>query len=104
MEQRHQKRIIVGYKAEIIYNGKAYECVIENLSPTGVNIIITSTAPEFSFNPQETIDLRFESHPGETVTLACRVKWSRKTKPHGLTDRVGLEITDPSWEQSNYIV
>ncbi|RJQ50613.1 MAG: PilZ domain-containing protein [Nitrospiraceae bacterium] len=103
MERRRHKRIAVGYKAEITCNGKRCECVIENLSSTGVNIVTVSSAGA-DYKPQENIELKFEPRPGETLSLMCRIKWSRKTMPHRLTDRLGLEILDPSWDRSTYFV
>jgi len=102
MEQRGQKRIAVGYKAEIICNGKRYECVIENLSATGVNIITSPT--ETDFRPQEAVELKFEPRPGETVSLKGRIMWSRKTMPHRLTTRLGLEFIDPEWNERGFFV
>ncbi len=104
MERRLHKRIAVGYKTEIIYGGKSYEGVIENISATGVSVISASTKGETDFKPMETLELKFEPGLGETVTLLCRIKWSRKTQPHLLTNKLGLEIIDPSWEQSAFFV
>jgi hypothetical protein len=104
MEKRRAKRIAVGYKAEIVYDGKSFECVIENLSSTGAYIITASTSSETNFKPQETLELKFESRPGEIVNLQCRIKWSKKTSPHHLTNRIGLEILNPSWDQGTSFV
>ncbi|MBI5740483.1 MAG: PilZ domain-containing protein [Nitrospirae bacterium] len=102
MEQRRQKRINVGYKAELSYSGKVYDCVIENLSATGAYII---TSPvEADFKPLEAAELMFDACPGETVILKCRIMWARKTLPHRLTSRIGLEIVDPSWDRSDCFV
>jgi hypothetical protein len=99
MERRRHKRIAVGYKAEIVCNGKSYECVIEDIAPSGTNIVTALTQPETDFKPQETVELKFEPFPGETVHLTCRIMWSRKTMPHRLTDRIGLEIINPDWDR-----
>jgi hypothetical protein len=104
MEKRRAKRIAVGYKAEIIYDGNSFECVIENLSSTGAYIITASTSSETNFKPQEKLELKFEPHPGEIVNLQCRIKWSIKTPSHRLTNRIGLEILDPSWDEGTYFV
>ena len=104
MEKRRAKRISVGYKAEIGYDGKSFECVIENLSSTGAYIITASTSSETNFKPQETLELKFEPRPGEIVNLQCRIKWSKKISPHRLTNRIGLEILNPSWDQGTSFV
>ena len=102
MEKRKQKRIVVGYKAEIIGNGRSYECVIENLSVTGVNVITSPGASDFISG--ESVELKFEPRPGETVNVGCTIMWCRETLPHGLTSRLGLEISDPDWCDSGPFV
>lgn len=104
MDRRKEKRIAVGYAAEIVNNGKSYGCVVENLSAAGVNVLIVSPEPETEFDPQETFKLKFEPLPREMVNLTCRVKWSRQTLPHRLSKRLGLEIINPSWDQCAYFV
>ncbi|RJQ42939.1 MAG: PilZ domain-containing protein [Nitrospiraceae bacterium] len=104
MEQRRQKRLAVGYKAEIVCSGKHYEGVIENLSSTGVNILINPAEPETGFMTGKTIELKFEPCPGETVSLMCKVMWHRKTAPHNLSARLGLEFIDPQWDQCSCII
>ncbi|MBI5099699.1 MAG: PilZ domain-containing protein [Nitrospirae bacterium] len=104
MENRRSKRIAVGYKAEIIYGGKSFECVIENLSNVGAYIVTASTNTEINFKPQEMLELRFEPNSGEIVNLQCRIMWSKQTLPHRLTNRIGLEILNPSWDQSTSFV
>jgi hypothetical protein len=101
MEQRRQKRIVVGYKAEISYSGKKHECVIENLSASGANVLtVTIPRTETDFKLQDVIDLKFEPHPGDMINLKCRIQWSRETLPHRLSKRLGLELIDPSWDRS----
>jgi hypothetical protein len=104
MERRKAKRICVGYPAEIIHNGKSHQCVIENLSTGGANIITVMVESETDFRPQETLGLKFEPYPGEMINLSCRIQWSRQTPPHRLSKRLGLEITDPSWDKCAFFV
>lgn len=104
MENRRSKRIAVGYKAEIICGGKSFECVIENLSTVGAYIITASASSGSELKLDEMLELRFEPEPGETVSLHCRIIWVKQTLPHRLTSRIGLEILNPSWEQSNFFV
>jgi hypothetical protein len=104
MENRRDKRIAVGFKAEIICSGKSFQCVIENLSSVGAYIITASTSIENELKPDDMLELRFEPNPGEIVNLHCRIIWSKLTLPHRLTSRLGLEILNPSWEQSNFFV
>lgn len=104
MENRRSKRIAVGYKAEILYEGSSFDCVIENLSTAGAYIITVSASSVSELKPDEMLELRFEPEPGETVSLNCRIIWLKLTLPHRLTVRIGLEILNPSWEQSNFFV
>ncbi len=104
MEKRNSKRIFIGFDAEIIYEGSSYTAVIDNLSENGVSVITVPAKTELDFTPGATLKLKFQSHPGETLILHCKVKWSRKIPPHGLTHRIGLEIKDPPWDKSNYFL
>lgn len=104
MERRRAPRIAVGYRAEVLCNGKSCECVIENLSSTGANVIALVSGAMMDIKPKDLVELRFQPHSGETLSLQCRVAWANRTRPHNLTNRIGLEIVDPSWEQCPYIV
>ena len=104
MENRQNKRIAVGYKAEIIYGGRSFDCVLENLSTVGAFIITASASSGSELKRDELLELRFEPEPGETVSLNCRIVWLKQTLPHRLTVRIGLEILNPSWEQCNFFV
>ena len=75
MERRVNPRIAVGYKAEIIYNGKSSECVIENLSSTGANIIAVISELRVDFKAQDMLELIFKPHAEEPFTLQCKVAW-----------------------------
>ena len=101
IDKRVAKRIIAGYKAEITFEDKTYQGVIENLSETGVSITIVSQEKELSFTPGKTLKLKLEIQPDETLTLNCTIKWSTKLPPHGLINGIGLEIIDPNWEDCN---
>lgn len=101
INKRAAKRIIAGYKAEITFEDKTYQGVIENLSETGASITIVSQEKELGFTPGKTLKLRFEIQQGETLNLNCTIKWSTKLPPHGLINGIGVEIIDPNWEQCN---
>ena len=99
IEKRTAKRIIASYKAEIIFEDKTYQGVIENLSETGASITIMSQEKELNFKPGKELKLKFEMQTGETFTLDCLIRWSAKLPPHGLINGIGVEIMDPPWEQ-----
>jgi hypothetical protein len=107
MEKRRSKRKIVALKAEIVSGGKSYAGVIENLSEDGIYIITTPSKSSIDFALGTTVELKFQppSEPkdilrssGETINLHCKVIWSYKTPPHGLTHSIGMEIINPSPE------
>ena len=97
-------RIYVGYKVEIQYRGERFEGVIENLSSKGVNIITGLLKPEVEFVPNESLEVKFEPVPGEILIFNCHVRWSKRTQSHCLTCRIGLEIENPPWEQSESFI
>ncbi len=104
MERRNEKRIVVAYPAEIVHYGKGQQCVIENLSAGGANIVTVSVGSEKDFRPQEIFELKFEPYPGKPINLSCRIQWSLQTPPHRLSKRLGLKITDPSWHNCAFFV
>jgi hypothetical protein len=104
MNNRGPKRIIAGYKAEIIYHDQCYVGVIENLSETGVNVVTDLSGNAVDFRPGDTISLKIEIPRGEPLMLTCIIKWSTGIPPHNLRTRIGLEIIDPPWDKSNYFL
>lgn len=104
MEKRRAKRIFPGFKAEIIYNGKSYTGVIDDLCEYGLCVISSRIKADIDFKPNTKIEVIFKSHPKETLTLHCTIKWLNKLHPEDLTYRIGMEIIDPPWIQSDYFL
>jgi hypothetical protein len=104
MERRDNKRIVIGLIAGIRYKDRNYEGVIENLSDSGVNVITTPTEDAPDFVKGERIELEFQPHTGETLTLSCRIKWVKKAAPHSERFSLGMEILDPPWDQSVFFI
>ncbi len=100
IDKRVAKRITAGYKAEITFEGKTYQGVIENLSETGASITIVSQEKDLGLTPGKELKLKFEMQPDEILTLNCTIRWSTKLPPHGLINGIGLEIADPPWDES----
>ena len=86
---------IVNFKAELISDSIIHSAVIENLSKDGLYIRAVPVESASDFIPGKTLELRFQLTSGETMCLSCKVKWSYKTPPHGLTKSLGMEIIDP---------
>ena len=101
MNKRIAKRITAGYKAEIVFEDKTYQGIVENLSETGASVTIVSQDKGLDFTPGKELKLKFDMHPCEKISLNCIIRWSTKLPPHGLSNGIGLEIIDPDWEQCN---
>jgi len=52
----------------------------------------------------ETLELKLSTFSEETLTMKCKVSWTAKVRPHKLANRIGLEIIDPPWEKSSFIL
>ena len=87
--KRLATRITAGYKAEITFEDKTYQGIVENLSETGANITIVIQEKEPLFPPGKELKITFKMQTDETITF------------DGLINGIGLEIMDPNWEQWN---
>lgn len=95
MEKRRSKRIIVTLEAELVLNDTAYKGFVENLSEDGIYVVTSPTKTNVNFNPGDVIGLKFRLPSGEILDMHCKVVWSYKTPPHGLTNSIGMEIINP---------
>ncbi len=99
MDKRRAKRIIAGYKAEITFEDKTYDGVIENLSASGASLTIRDQEKDLNFTLGETLKLQFEIQPGEMLSLNCTIKWFTKSPALGRINSIGVQIQDPNWEE-----
>ena len=104
IDKRIAQRITAGYKAEIFFEDKTYQGVIESLSATGGSITIVSQEEELGFTPGKELKLKFKTLPGESLELTATIRWSTKLPPHGLIHGVGFVITDPPWNESRSFI
>ena len=104
MDRRQFERIIIGFHAEISHRGETYSGVVENLSESGVCVISYPAELNLDALEGESLELKLSTFSDETLTMKCKVSWTAKIKPHKLTNRIGLEIIDPPWESSSYIL
>lgn len=95
MEARQHKRIIVSFPAELVCNENRYASTIENLSEKGVYVVTAPQGGREHLTPDTLLQLKFQSPSGEKYALNCRIIWSYRTPPHGLTNSVGMEIINP---------
>ena len=97
-EKRRSKRKNVVIKGEIIQDDQKSAGTIENISDIGIFIEIPSDNPLSSsvrFTPGMELRVHFQSPAGEELKLHCKVIWSYKTEPHGLTEKIGMEVIFP---------
>jgi hypothetical protein len=97
MERRFCKRKKVHIEGEIILDDSSCNCVIGNISEKGVyvetassNLLSTSTG----FTSGTKLKVKFQTQ-NETINIDCRVMWSFKVAPLGLTKQIGMEVVFP---------
>lgn len=81
------------FKAELVIGN--YTCCgfIENLSEYEVYLVM----PVFSFDSftaEMPLEIKFSPIPGEMLNFSCKLKWSYRTPPHGLTSSLGVQIVE----------
>jgi hypothetical protein len=96
MERRRSKRIRVDLKAERISGDSKQGVFIENISSDGIHIVTSPSRTHKEYFPGADVDLKFRLNSGETIRLACKIRWVHLNEPsNGLTDSIGLEILNP---------
>jgi hypothetical protein len=95
MERRRSERKVVSIRAELVTDDATYTVSIENINKNGLYIVTKPEKVAIDFTPGKTYNIRFQTPSNELINLHCRVIWSYKTPPYGLTDSVGMEIIDP---------
>ena len=99
-KRRQHNRIILGQRALLTSGDITLEVVIDDLSESGAGVSTYSSVPLTDFGPETLLTLNFQPTTRETLNFQCRVKWVDKFLPHGSRYRIGMEIINPSWEQS----
>jgi hypothetical protein len=57
-------------------------------------VITVPTENTIDFAPGAILQIKFQFLSEETLNIRCKLKWSCKTPPHGLTQKMGMEIID----------
>lgn len=99
MEHRRSKRKNVHIEVEIISGDTSYSGSIENISKSGIYIETPSMDPlsrSTRFTPGNVFELKFTAPTGGEIRIECRVAWSYKTAPEGLSKKVGFTIIKSS--------
>ncbi len=103
MERRRSKRKIVSLDAEIISGSIRCTGFTDNLSENGLYMKTSSSETSIDVTPGTIFDMKLQHIPGGTLNLNCRVLWSYKNPPHGLTYSIGMEIINPPQEYITFI-
>ena len=110
---------IVSFKVELISGSSSLAGFIENLSGDGIYMKTSPAKAAVDFTPGKIFEVKFQPLFGETLCntrvckyhntcivkfqplfeealrLQCKIKWSYKTPPHGLTNSIGMEVIHP---------
>jgi hypothetical protein len=101
---RHSKRAPVLQESELTAADKKYSGTIENVSETGLNIIVPSEDCVPSFIPGSKVTVTFRS-AGKEVNMQCEVSWVRidKNPSHGIMYTLAMEVIQGHPEYKEYI-
>jgi hypothetical protein len=96
-EIRHSERISVLHEAEILSGEKSYTGIIEDISTTGMNIVVSTQGPDITFSPGVRFQVKL-SASNKVVNVQCEARWIRidNNPSHGLTYRVALKVVEQS--------
>jgi hypothetical protein len=105
MERRRSPRKKVRIEANLISGGENFTAKIENVSPHGIYLMTESKDPLGSstrFSSGTEYEVRFRIPEGGETRLRCKVMWSYKTAPHGMTKQIGMEVVFPPPEYIDF--
>jgi hypothetical protein len=86
---------LVDLKAKLTLGNRCYPGRIENLSDNDICLLASSSIPSHESCQGAECTLEFSHPSGEVLNLNCTVKCSYKTPPHGLTNSMIMNVTDP---------
>jgi hypothetical protein len=97
IEKRRHKRIDYKVKAEVSFDSKHANAMIENFSETGIFKIVFPEKSLINFYPGETIRVNFQMPLGKELNLECEIKWVRinRGSPLLLKYSMGVQIINP---------
>ena len=100
MERRKDKRHPANVRTKILYKGRTYSGVIENLSASGAGALTEplKNENEVEFCQYDPIKLTFKSTSGEKFTIKCTIMWANYIPPQNVRCRIGLELVGRPWD------
>lgn len=101
---RHSKRAPVLQESQITAADKKYSGTIENVSETGLNVIVPSDDCITSFIPGSKVTITFQP-AGKEVNIQCEVTWVRidKNPSLGIMYTLAMEVIQGPPEYREYI-
>ena len=84
---------VVGCKGVLVSDSEIYPGFVETVSEEDIYLLVPPSMPDADSSPGRPFRLVITSHSGESVNLACRIKWSYKTPASGSLNIVA-EVTD----------
>lgn len=94
---------IVDFKAKVILGNDSYPGNIKNISEDDIFLVASPIIPSNKVVQGSELKLRFSSSSSETFDLNCKIKCSYKTPPHGMTNSMIIEVSDPSMQYKNFL-
>jgi hypothetical protein len=105
IDKRQHKRIDYKLKADVSFNSKHAQGMIENFSETGIFKVVFSEKGVINFYPGEIIGVNFTIPSGQELQLECELKWVRiqTGSPLFLKYNMGVKIINPPPEYIEFI-
>ncbi|TNF54940.1 PilZ domain-containing protein [bacterium] len=105
IEKRLHRRIDYKLKANVTYDSKHAQGIIENFSEEGIFKVVFSEKGVINFYPGEIIVINFTIPSGQELELECEMKWVRiqRGSPLFLKYSMGVKIINPPRVYKDFI-
>jgi len=87
---------VADFSARLTLGNKSYPGRVENLSDDGICLLVPPSLPPLHSCMGSECSIEFSHPSGEKMNINCRVKYMYKTPPHGITNSMIMEVSDPS--------
>lgn len=85
---------IVSIKAELEHDRAMYTGLAGSVSENSIYLITSPSKASKNFDPGTLFELKLQLSSEETLSINCKVIWSYRTPPHGLTNSIGVEVAE----------
>ncbi|MBL7032068.1 MAG: hypothetical protein ISR97_02670 [Nitrospira sp.] len=92
---------VVRCKGILVADSEIYTGVVETLSKEDIYLLAPPSIPDTDSSPGRPFRLVIDTPSGESVHVACRIKWSYKTPSSRLLNIVA-EVTDSLSEYKDF--